>query len=388
MSWFRRSPALEDRAITRASLPGVMLPTPGSGEPIAPEAALRIADVFACVRCLADTAASLPLVPYVRLADGERERFTGRLSDLIARPAPSMTAANLVGTVVAHLNLHGNAYVGKYRDDRGTVVQLAPLAPQSVSVELVAGAPRYTLLRPGGVSTHGAEDVLHIRALSTDGLLGLSPIRQAAQALGLARSLAGHADTFARNAARPSGIVAVKRPLTPAQRVSLKAEVARNHTGDQVGRTMILDGDLDYHALALTMVDAEFVAQRHLSTAEIARVFRVPPWMVGAQSGDSLTYATVEGQAQAFVTFSLAPWLTLIEQAISADTDLSPRGVFAEFLLDGLLRADARTRADTFTAALHPQTGWMTRAEVRRLENLPPESGAAPPVPEAQEATP
>lgn len=119
----------------------------------------------------------------------------------------------------------------------------------------------------------------------------------------------------------------------------------------------------------------QFVQQRQLSTAEIARVFRVPGRMLNAPSGDdSMTYANVEQAALEFVTWGLRPWLVAIEQAITSDTDLC-RGpnVYVEFLLDALLRADSKTRAEIYAIALDPVKGYMSRAEVRRLENLDPE---------------
>jgi phage portal protein BeeE len=120
-----------------------------------------------------------------------------------------------------------------------------------------------------------------------------------------------------------------------------------------------------------------------MSTAEIARIFRVPLRMIGAPTGDSQTYANVESVQIEFVTHALRPWLVLIEQAITADPDLCAGGLFVEFLLDALLRGDSSTRATVYTAALNPVTGWMTRAEVRALENLSPEN-ATPAVPANQ----
>ena len=137
-------------------------------------------------------------------------------------------------------------------------------------------------------------------------------------------------------------------------------------------------GNISYQSLALSMQDADFIAQRNLSTAEICRIFRIPTWMLSASSGDSMTYSNVESQALAFVTWGLRPWLILIEQAISEDADLCPGSLYCEFLLDALLRADSKTRSEVYTAALDPITGWMTRAEIRRAENLPPEPATAP----------
>lgn len=222
-----------------------------------------------------------------------------------------------------------------------------------------------------------------MRALSLDGVKGLSPIGQARKATALADSLATHADSFARNSGRPGGVLRIGSIASAdLTRTDLDAEIGKP---EQSGRVLLLTGgtagDVDFQQLTMSMVDAEFVAQRGLSTAEIAQIFRVPPWIIGAPSGDSMTYANVEQQAQAFVTFSLLPWLRIIEQAITNDADLSPTTVFVEFLLDGLLRADSQTRANFYTAALSSSTGWMRREEVRRLENLPAEDESQVPKP-------
>jgi len=354
-----------------------MLPAAG-GEPVNRDAALRIADVFSAVRCLSDSAASLPLHAY-RRADGGRERYTGRLADLIDRPGPATTTANLTGQLVAHLALDGNAFLAKYRDADGQITQLGALDPTRVTVALERGEPVYTLSRADGVTRHGVEDIIHLRAMSVDGLTGLSPIRQARQALGLAQSLSGLADSFARNSGRPSGILTLSSGANPEQLERLRSGFTVRHGGPAAaGHTAVMTGDVSYQSLSLSMQDAEFVAQRQLSTAEICRIFRIPTWMLSASSGDALTYSNVESQALAFVKFTLAPWLTIIEQALSADADLSPRNVYVAFAIDGLLRADAATRAQVYTAALDPLTGWMSRAEVRALEDLPAEPATAP----------
>jgi HK97 family phage portal protein len=109
------------------------------------------------------------------------------------------------------------------------------------------------------------------------------------------------------------------------------------------------------------------------SAREVARIFRVPAWLIDAPTGDSLTYSNVLEQNRAFVTHSLRPWLVRLERALSNDADLCPGGTYVEFDLDGLLRADATQRAAIYEKALDPIQGWLTRAEVRELEDLPPE---------------
>jgi HK97 family phage portal protein len=170
-----------------------MFPTTNAGVPItSPRNALAIADVYACVRCLSDAAASIPLIPYRKSADG-RTRADGRLGDLLCRPAPGSTQANLIGTLMGHLQLFGNAYLGKFRDSDGRIAELAPLHPDRVAVELRDGRLVYTVNDGmGRQSEHGVEDIVHIRGLSTDGLTGVSPIRSCRVAMDLSASLAAH----------------------------------------------------------------------------------------------------------------------------------------------------------------------------------------------------
>ena len=381
-----RGEPVEDRALPQAAVPSppsLLAAAPGSPV-LTAEAALRIGDVWACVRVLADAAASVPLIAY-RHTDAGRVRAGGRTAELLDRPAPATTQAGLIGQAIAHLNLYGNCYIGKFRDRDGRVDTLGLLHPDRVTPELRAGQPVYTVNDGRGrQSEHGVDDVLHVRApLSLDGLAGLSPIRQCRVALGLADGLAEHAAAFFRNGARPSGVLSVPgiagNDTTVMQ--ALRDQLTETHAGARnAHKVAVLSGELTWTALSGPLDDLQFVEQRRLSTADVARIFRIPPWMVGADSGDSLTYSNTEQQALSFVTYSLRPWLVVLEQAITADADLCSGGLYVEFLLDALLRADSKTRADVYTQALNAETGWLTRAEVRRMENLPAEPDQAAPV--------
>jgi HK97 family phage portal protein len=332
--------------------------------------------VFACVRLLADTAASLPLIAYRDTPQG-RVKATGRLASLLANPAPGITQADLVGTLVGHLNVWGNAYLGKYRSsDSIPVEQIAPIHPATITVALVKGQPQYTLVRPDGVSQHDSSDILHIKALSLDGLLGLSPIQLCRNTLSLANSLGQHATTFAQNAGRVGGVLRIPgwRTAQPGAAEQVREDWESRFTGAaQSGKLLLLAGEdeVTYTQLALNMVDAQFVEQVQMSLQEICRIFRVPPHLIAVSTGERLTYSNVEMEAAEFLKFSLSPWLVRVEQALSSDPDLSPATQGCRFAVDELLRADTATRAQLYTAALNPDTGWMTRDEVRALENLP-----------------
>jgi HK97 family phage portal protein len=354
----------------------------GGWAPFSPPSAtsaLQVADVFACVRVLSGAAASLPLVPYRRTRSGRARLSSGRLYDLLQAPAPATTQADLVGQTISHLLLWGNAYLGKFRAPDGRLEQLSLLQPENVTVERVAGVPRYTVTDPktGQQSYHGADDIVHVRSLSTDGLVGLSPLKECRLAVDYARGMSVFAESFTRHGMRPSGMITVPSGLNSEQMQSLRDGLEARHEGGwNAHRVAILSGDASYTPMTGPLDDLQFAEQRRLSTAEICRIFGVPPWMVGASTGDSLTYSNAEQQQLVFVTHSLRPWLVLVEQAISADPDLCAQPVYVEFLLDALLRADSATRADVYTKALNPATGWMTRQEVRELENLEPEAAA------------
>jgi HK97 family phage portal protein len=374
----------EDRTLARSSLPPVMLQdvplallhaTPGATAVTASKA-LNIADAYACVRALSDAAGSLPLVVYRRTTTG-RERLDNHTVDLLRQPAPATTQSGLIGQLVAHLNLYGNAYVGKFRDSEGRIDQLALLHPDRVTPELKAGRPIYTVSGSKGErSVHGPDDVIHVRALTTDGLLGLSPVKQCRTALGLSADLTDHAARFFSNDARPGGLLKLGDRASGGDILKGISEAwGGSHRGNMnAHRVAVVTGNVEFEPVGMPMDDAQFLEQRKLSATETARIFRVPPYMIGAESGASMTYSNVEQESLHFVTYGLRPHLVAIEQALSADADLFARTQYAEFLLDALLRADSKTRAEVYALALNPETGWMTRQEVRRLENLQPET--------------
>lgn len=344
---------------------------------VSPRAALQVGDVWACVRVLADAAASLPLVPYRQTAQG-RQRVDGTLGALLDRPSPGATQANLTSTIVAHLNLWGNAYLGKLYDDAGAVVSLWPLPPERVIPRLVAGEPRYMYTPINQAEQElTLKDLVHIRAMSTDGLVGLSPIRQCSTAIALATGIGTYNLGFFDHGAHPSGFLNVDGHVSRDHLEALRAGVNANHGGARnAHKIAVMDGAVTWTPITGPADEMQFIERADLSTREIARIFRVPPHLIGASSGESMHYSNVESQSLEFVQYSLRPHLVAIEQAITADADLCRGSLYVEFLLDALLRADSATRAGVYTQAL--AGGWLTVDEIRQRENLPPLPTAAP----------
>jgi len=220
---------------------------------------------------------------------------SNRTAEILRAPAEGSTQASLVATVLAHLTLHGNCYLAKYRDADGRVEQLLPLAPDRVQVERRHGRIVFTVTdERGRQSEHGLDDIVHIKALSTDGLVGLSPIRQMRLALELNNAVREASTALFKNGARPSGILKVASTGTAQQMEELKTAWTARHSGDRAGGIAVMRGDVDFTAVSMPADDAEFCGARRLSTSEVARCFRVPMWMVGAEDGGSMTYSNGE----------------------------------------------------------------------------------------------
>jgi HK97 family phage portal protein len=336
---------------------------------------LKVADAWACVRALSDSVASLPArvyrrTPAGRLVAGDDQR----LVQLLRQPAPGSTSADLFGTTMVHLQTNGNAFVAKYRSE-GSIVSLGLLDPRHVQVELRGQRVVYILSRTGRRTEHGPEDILHVKGMSADGLRGLSPITQCRTALGLNESMRESSRQFFAEGSRPSGILTTPLGTSDNGIKALREDWRNQHGGvERMHRVAVIEGEAKFEPISFSADDSQFLQQRELSTREIARIFRVPAWVIDGATGDSLTYSNTLEQNRAFVGHSLRPWLVRLERAFSNDPDLCPGGAYLQFDLDGLLRADAAQRADIYTKALDPTTGWMSRAEVRELEDLSPES--------------
>jgi HK97 family phage portal protein len=342
---------------------------------ITPTAALAIADVWAAVRVLADAASSLPLHAYRRTGQGRERVTSGRLVDLLDQPAPTTSQADLVSTLMAHLAVYGNGYVAKYRES-GEVTQLGLLHPEMVRPELEGGVVRFRYTSGAGQRMLTTADVVHVKGLSIDGLNGLSAVQQAARVLGLSDELVKHAMAFfERGSALPTGVFKMP-PGSSNEARHAAIEAVRNEM--QQRGVLVIDGEGEYQPTTLRLDDSQFAEQRRLAAQEVARVFRIPAHMIGAPSADSMTYSNVEQESIEFVRYSLQPWLRRIELAISGDSDLAFQKQYVRFELDGLLRADAKTRAEIYALALDPVAGWMSRDEVRRLEDLEPEPEPSP----------
>lgn len=347
-----------------------------SGASVTEDTAIRHGDVYACVRVLADAAGSLPLIVYRRTAEGRTREPSHPVARLLANPAPGLlTRGLLVATIITHLNLYGNAFLLKRRSQGQLVPDwLGFIDPARIEIGISQREPFYNVAQAGDLldgKRLTRDEVLHIKTnVTLDGVIGIPPIT-AKETLGLGMTLSEFAGTWFANGSTPSGVINVAGTLTNEAAETLRSRWEARHGGSRRGGTAVLEQGTTFQPITMSMLDAQFLEQRRMSATEIARIFRVPPWMIGADSGDPMTYSNVESQQLSFVTHSLRPWLVLIEDHLKADPDFfaDDGELYPEFLLDALLRADSATRAAVYTQALAGKP-WMTRNEVRERENL------------------
>lgn len=332
--------------------------------------ALGIPAVYACVRVLTEAIASLPLLTYERFDNGDKERARGfSLYKLLHdSPNPLMTSFELRELLVGHLCLRGNAYCFIERDN-GEIVSLWPLNPDKMTVEISGRELIYKHQNDGTEKIYSMADILHIRGLSADGIVGYSPLTLLRDSFGYAKAVTEYSSSYFKNDASPGGILSTPASLSAQSHANLKDAWSKGHQGKgNHHRVAILDNDLKWEAIGISPQDSQLIESQKFSVVEIARVFRVPLNLV--MDYERSTYSNVTEQNRSFLTHTLQPWLSRIEQAMTKSllTEGEKEKYFIEHLTQGFLRADTKTRFESYKLAI--EAGFLTIDEVRQLENM------------------
>lgn len=349
--------------------------TSSSGKVVTADKAMRLSAVWACVRLLSESVSTLPLKVYERQPDGSRKlaQSNAVYQVLCRRPNPEMTPSRFMLMVVASICLRGNAFVEKlFIGSR--LVSLVPLLPQNMVVKrLDNGRLQYTYTESGKPRVISPDRMMHIRGFGLDGVCGMMPTMAGVDVFGAAMSVDEAAAKIFENGLQSSGFLAADGALNEEQRERLRGYMAKFIGSKNAGKIMVLEGGMKYQNVTMNPEAAQLLESRSFSIEEICRWFRVPPFMVGHTTKQSSWASSLEGMNLQFLTHTLRPLLVNIEQEISRCLLNGDEDVFAEFSVEGLLRADSAGRAAYYTSAL--QNGWMSRNDVRRLENYPPIPG-------------
>ena len=348
---------------------GFLFGSTTSGKTVNGRTALQTTAVYACVRILAETIASLPFHTYRYTLTGKEKAIDHPIYYLLhSEPNSEMTSFVFRETLMGHLLLWGNAYAQIIRDGRGRVVGLYPLLPNKMLVNRNdQGILYYQYEKDGQTFLLRNYEVLHIPGLGFDGLIGYSPIAMAKNAIGMALATEEYGAKFFANGASPGGVLehpgVVKDPARIRESWNSVYQGSSN-----AHRVAVLEEGMKFQSIGIPPEQAQFLETRKFQINEIARIFRIPPHMIGDLEKSS--FSNIEQQSLEFVMYTLDPWVVRWEQAIQRAlfSETEKRQYFAKFNVDGLLRGDYQSRMNGY--AVGRQNGWLSSNDIRELENL------------------
>ena len=349
-----------------------------SGKLVTERSAMQMTAVYACVRILSEAIAELPLHLYRYKEGGGKEKAIGHPLYLLLHdePNPEMSSFVFRETLMTHLLLWGNAYAQIIRNGKGQVIALYPLMPNKMTVNRDTNGQLYYQYQRSSDEAHTMKgsmvilqpsDVLHIPGLGFDGLVGYSPIAMAKNAIGLAIATEEYGSKFFANGAAPSGVL--EHPGTIKDPSKVRESWQQTFGGSaNSNKIAVLEEGMKYTPISISPEQAQFLETRKFQINEIARIFRVPPHMVGDLEKSS--FSNIEQQSLEFVKYTLDPWVLRWEQSIQRRllTPDEKKSYFVKFNVEGLLRGDYASRMNGYATAR--QNGWMSANDIRELENL------------------
>ena len=344
-----------------------------AGVKVDPQSALTLTPVYAAVRVISETLSTLPLPVYQSLPDGGKQRERSHpLSDILnLSPDGTISAVSWREAAMGHVLTHGNSYSEIEFSRSGDVIGLHLIDPKKVRPERKSDG-RLVYNVTGSAVPIPSENCLHWAGLGYDGIQGYSPVKMAARAIGLGLATEAFGSAWFGNGSRGAGVITHPGTLSPEAAQQLRDSIADVHGGpDNFGKWMIFEEGMTITPTSIPPEDAQFLQTRQFQISEIARMYRVPPHMIGDLS--HATFSNIEQQSIDFVTNSIRPWCVRLEAEINrklfseADRD---QGYFAEFLVDGLLRGDTAARYSAY--AIGRQWGWLCVDDIREMENMNP----------------
>ena len=330
--------------------------------------ALTLTSVWNAIRLLSESVSSLPITVYRKENNGDKvEDVNNRIYNLIKfKPNNFQNKITFFEYVMYSVLTDGNAYVQIVRDNSANPVQLIPINPDYVNIFIKENELFYQM---DGGSVLDSADVLHIKLITDDGIEGLSPIDQCAKAINWNLSIEEFGSTFFKNGAKPSSVLSTDRALSETAIERLKNSFNSSYAKlKSSNSTIILEEGLTFKPISISPEQAQFLASRQFGIEEIARIFNIPPHMLKDLSKSS--FNNIEMQSQEYVTYTLMPYLTRIEQEMNLKLFRTNElgKTFVEFNVNGLLRGDVKTRNEAYKTAI--QNGYMSINEVRQKENL------------------
>ena len=340
-----------------------------SGKIVNERTAMQTTAVYACVRILAETIASLPLHIY-KCTDKGKEKATDHPLYYLLHNEPNLEMTSFVfrETLMSHLLLWGNAYAQIIRDGSGKVLALYPLIPEQMAVDRTSkGEIYYIYTKEGNQYYLRNEEVLHIPGLGFDGLIGYSPIAMSKNTIGMSLATEEYGASFFANGANPGGVLEHPGIVKDPARIRESWNSVYGGNG-KVHKVAVLEEGMSFKPIAIPPDQAQFLETRKFQINEIARIFRIPPHMIGDL--ERATFSNIENQSLEFVKYTLDPWVVRWEMSLQKALLLESekKDYFIKYNLEGLLRGDYKSRMDGYAVGI--QNGFLSPNDVRTLENM------------------
>jgi len=345
------------------------------GQNMDSQTAMKYSAVFACNKVLAETFACMPAILYKKSKNGERE-ITNDLAiyDILHNaPNDEMSPFNFKESSMTSLNLGGNTVSERLVNSKGKLVGLYPYEHSLVTISRDSSTKKLIYTIKGGTIPKilTRDQVFHVPNLSLNGIVGLSPITYAANAIWLGISYEQFGVNFYKNGANPSGSFENPNELGEEAFNRLKKQLKENYTGlKNTGTPMLLEGGLKFNPHTINPIDAQLLESKSFQVEDICRIYRVPQHLV--QLLGHSTNNNIEHQSLEFVMYTMLPIFKRFEENINMQL-LTPAerkaGYYIEFNISGLLRGDITTRSTYY--AQGRQWGWLSVNDIRKLENMP-----------------
>jgi HK97 family phage portal protein len=351
-----------------------------SGKNVNEFTAMQTTAVYACVRILSETLAALPLQLYRYTPGGKERVYDHPLYHILHdEPNPEMTSFIFRETLMSHLLIWGNAYAQIIRDRLGRVQGLYPLRPDKMTVCRDESGQIYYIytktsdenpaIKPYGQVPLRKYEVLHIPGLGFDGLVGYSPIAMARNAVGMTMACEEYGASFFANGASPSGVLEHPGVLKDPAKVRDSWNAVYQGSAN-AHKVAVLEEGMKYQQIGIPPEEAQFLETRKFQLNEIARLYRIPPHMIGDLEKSS--FNNIEQQSMEFVKYTLDPWVIRWEQAMQKALFLpeEKKQYFLKFNVNGLMRGDYESRMTGYS--IGRQNGWLSANDIREMEDMNP----------------
>ena len=354
----------------------------GSGVRVDADTAMRLSAVYACIRVLSESMAVLPFRLYRPKVGGGRTLVTDHwLYRLFARqPNRFQTPFEWREMMQGHLALRGNAFCKIVDRGNGEVAELLPLHPDRVKIELLDnGSYRFRYTDRSGQTQYFRRDQLwHLRGLSSDGIVGMSPIEMQRETVATGLAAQDYGNRFFSNDAKPSGgwIEFPGKFADSATKQTFRESWQAMQSGANRGKVAVLEQGMKFHEIGITNKDSQFLETRQFNVSDVARIFRMPPHLIGDLS--KATFSNIEQQSLDFVIHTMTPWAERWESSVETFLLGPESDMEVEFDFAVLLRGDTAGRGTYYHNGI--LDGWMTRNEAREREGLDPLDGLDEPL--------